>query len=552
MIEEKKRKPWWDKEIQRMNVIINNMNDAINAVIDRPSSEAAEELQVSFNAMDISNKYTFEEKGTLRKKLAEYERDIEGGHDMNIYDIYAPLIHIGKMPFVWIGNRPKTLYFVANREVLYVPEEYYQHRIIIGATESEMYIKDACGKDYEKMSEIIEINKFKYSKNFVLMRLMSDKKKTETRMMYTLMNLLNQQNAEHEKSGEPTVPYLVLESSKMKQESLQKHMKSRCIISTNDSEMDQFFNWETGKANIFYSNSTLSRGLDVPFYDVIFADSLNFSVPYWTAMREYYKREGDTNMVFECNAIITKIISDEVTNSVLRCSPTKDTEIDPINEPGVMSTKENDVKIIVIRESDVSKILPNVRAQMRDHEIAFRSDDKSEVMNAKLKYNVQHVRDLAKKVSRHSNLKNRVISAESQLRIYCEHLLRTYSKKLQAESTLKGLSVQELDAYMEKEQCCASNFETLQLVDPEIRDRILQEHNLTKKWRMSKDALIGRILPKKKSASARNFGSPKITRAKIIFALDNMTKAGLLRGEFDGKTWFYRLPDKTLYGEPPE
>ena len=223
--------------------------------------------------------------------------------------------------------------------------------------------------------------------------------------------------------------------------------------------MDQFFNWETGKANIFYSNSTLSRGLDVPFYDIIFADALNFSVPYWTAMREYYKREGDTNAVFECNAIITKIISDEVTNSVLRCSPTMDVEIDPINEPGVMSTKETDVKVIVIRESDVSKILPNVRAQMRDHEVAFLSDDTIDKMNAKLKYNAQHLRILAKKVSRYSNLKNRDKMANSDLRIYCEYLLRAYSKKSQVVSALKGLKVKELDSYFQKEICCASKRE---------------------------------------------------------------------------------------------
>ena len=110
---------------------------------------------------------------------------------------------------------------------------------------------------------------------------------------------------------------------------MNKHFKSRSITSTNDSESDQFFNWETGKANIFYSNSTLSRGLDIPFYDVIFADSLNFAVPYWTAMREYWRQQGDNNKVVECNAIIAKVISDEITNSVLRCSPTKDEEIEP-------------------------------------------------------------------------------------------------------------------------------------------------------------------------------------------------------------------------------
>jgi hypothetical protein len=589
IVSDKKRKPWWDKEFTRMTGIINTMNDSINKFIDNPNSERAEELLVEFNKMDISNQYTFEEKGILRKKLAEYERDIDGGHDINIYDIFAPLIHVGKLSFVWIGSHPKTLQFVANREVLYTPEEYYAHCIIIGATESEMYIRDACGENYEKESEIIEINNFKYSKNFVLIRLTSDKKKTENKMMYSLINLISHENAENDKTEDPTVPFLVLESSKMKQESLQKHLKSRCIISTNDSEIDQFFNWETGKANIFYSNSTLSRGLDVPFYDVIFADSLNFSVPYWSAMREYYKLEGNTAGVFECNTIITKIISDEVTNSTLRCSPTKDDEFDPINFPGELSTREMDSKIIVIRESDVSKILPTVRTQMHDHVIAVSTEDTTTKMNPKLQSVAQVIRRIAKKVSRHDKIENRDRNANKQTRPYCELLLRQFLKNKKSISNLKGVYFKDLDSILESEKYLSSNLEALNMVDPTIRDYILADPNLQKGWKRSEKALFGLILglrifcAKTKSSDEstsrrRNVVEPKtsklvlaaaendikveagflqkpdrksITKRKITASIDGMVKAGLLRSEFDGKQKYYRIPDKSLYGDPP-
>lgn len=545
LISEKKRKPWWDKELMRMISILRKFNDDINVVIDHPSSEQFEELQVTFSEMDISNKYTLEERNVIRTKLAEYEKNIEGGHDINIYDIFAPLIHIAKMPFVWIGNRPKTLQFVANRDVLYVPEDCYKKKVFIGATESEMFIRDACGKDYEKKSTVVEINDFKYSKNFVLIKLLADKKNVETKMMYSLINKVAQTNAENDKIGDPVVPFLILESSKMKQESLQKHLKSKCIVSTNDSEMDQFFNWETGKANIFYSNSTLSRGLDIPFYDVIFADSLNFSVPYWTAMREYWKREGNTDKVFECNAIITKIISDEVTNSVLRCSPTMDSEFDPINHPGIMSTKEMDAKIIVIRESDVSKILPSVRAQMRERLIAFAADGTETEMNVKLDSVNREIRDIAKKTSRRFNLESRDKSRNLQLLPYCVYLLREFEKNSKSKMVVSGISVTELDVYFQKKNLCDSNLEALSVVDSQIRDRILQDPNLTRKWKRSEKSLIAKLVSESSKVLT-------ITKKKVLVALEAMTRAGLLRSEFDGVTRYYRLPDKTLYGDPPE
>ena len=200
LVADKKRKPKWDSDLLHMISILRAMNDQINTFIDNPNSEKGEELLVEFEKLDLSNDYTSEDRHKLRVKLAEYEKDIEGGHDTNIYDIFAPLIHTSKMPFVWMGSRPKTMQFVANREVLYVPEEYYTKIVIIGATESEMYIKDACGKDYEKDSNIVEINTFKYSKNFVLVKLTAEKKRTESRMMYSMITRLAHMNTENDKN----------------------------------------------------------------------------------------------------------------------------------------------------------------------------------------------------------------------------------------------------------------------------------------------------------------------------------------------------------------
>jgi hypothetical protein len=546
LIKEKKRVPWVDKELLRMIGILNQINDLIGNFINTKKSDDVEDLLEAIRALEIKNSYTSEEKHEIQKKLVTYERDIEGGHDTNIYDIFAPLIHIGKISFVWVGNRPRSIYFVADREVLYEPEENYQHILIIGATESEMYIQDACGKNYLKESQIIEINEFKYSKNFVLIKLESDKKKTETKMFYRLMNELVQHNEEKDKTGDPVVPFLVLESSKLKQDSLQKHLKSGCIVSTNDSEIDQYFNWETGKANIFYSNSTLSRGLDLPFYDVIFADSLNFAVPYWNAMKEYWRQQGNTNKVFECNTIITKIIADEVTNSVLRCSPTMDYEFDPVYSPGILSTKEQDTKIIVIRNTDVTKILPNVMTHMREIQVIFPSDGNPDEMNSVLHKSLVAITKLPKKVSRAISLTIRDVSGLPVSHTpYVYILLRRWENKSLEITSLKGISLPDLDSFFDSINATEVNFQAQLLVDSGIRDYILADDGLKKNKKRSEKALIAVIL-------ARSKRGLDLTQVKLRKTLTNMVRAGMLRSIFENNIHYYRLPDKTLYGDPKD
>jgi hypothetical protein len=545
VISDKKRIPWVDKELLRMINILNQIDGLVADFINKKHADDSEDLLEAIRAIDISNEYTSEQKHEIKKKLQEYEREIDGGRDSNIYDVFAPLIHVGKISFVWVGNRPKSLHFVADREILYIPEENYEHVVIIGATESEMYIKEACGKDYKKESQIIEINSFKYSKNFMIMKLESDKKKTETKMFYRLMNMLIQSNKDNEKGGNPVVPFLVLESSKMKQESLQKHLKSRCICSSDDTEIDQFFNWETGKANVFYSNSTLSRGLDIPFYDVIFADALNFAVPYWNAMKEYWKDQGNTNMVYECNVIITKIISDEVTNSVLRCSPTMDYEFDPINHPGIMSTKEDDVKIIVIRNADASKILPNVMQSMREMQIIFPSGGNIEELDSVLHQAHARLSAIPKKVSRAVNLSIRDQSAiPLSHRPYCILFLNKYQRSGKDIGGMSGIRLSKLDEFLESEEQIEAKFKANALVDPEIKDRVLKDPGLVKSGKRAEKSLISNLMRGSK-------GKINLTADKIKKALGIMVRASLLRSTFEDNVRYYRLPDKDLYGDPP-
>ena len=546
IIGEKKRKPRTDQEILRMISILEKIDVIIDTFFNNPNQDNANNLVPTLNQIDLKNSYTSVDKADIRRKLAEYEKEIDSGRDINIYDIFAPIIHVAKIPFVEVGTRSKSIHFIADREVLFYPDESYKKIVIIGATESELYVREAAGEDFEKTTKIIEINKFKYSGNFIIIKLSSEDKKTETKMMFRLMNMLNRYNEDKDREGSPVIPFLILESSKSKQDSVNKHFKSRSITSTNDSESDQFFNWETGKANIFYSNSTLSRGLDIPFYDVIFADSLNFAVPYWTAMREYWRQQGDNNKVVECNAIIAKVISDEITNSVLRCSPTKDEEISPVDAPGVRSQKELDSKIIVIRGSDSDKILPNLHSDIREMPICASKEFTDEEISRALNPAFQTLTQVPKKISRRMNLESRNINAYPISHL--PHLVRVdkdfRTKNQNPSFKIEGIHASKLEEFLKKNELEDLRYQAACLINADIEKAVIDNLSGNAR-RRSEKSIIKLIL-------LRAGEKPGITRPKIKETLARMSQISSLRSEIkDGKK-FYRLPDKELYGDPKD
>ena len=73
----------------------------------------------------------------------------------------------------------------------------------------------------------------------------------------------------------------------------------------------------------------------------------------------------------------------------------------------------------------------------------------------------------------------------------------------------------------------------------------MADPNLTRKWKRSEKSLIANLTRLKSKVL-------NITKKKVMVALEAMTRAGMLRSEFDGMNRYYRLPDKTLYGDPPE
>jgi hypothetical protein len=128
---------------------------------------------------------------------------------------------------------------------------------------------------------------------------------------------------------------MVLVGSKEHQEWLMRSLGGIVHASQEEGETGQKWNYLGGNVNVFYQNSTMSRGLDVDKYNVICVHDAEFAQPFWSAAKEAGEEDAE--------AILNSITIDETTNSVLRISP-------------IVGRGELRPKIVVIPRDDLWKV----------------------------------------------------------------------------------------------------------------------------------------------------------------------------------------------------
>lgn len=564
-IGEQKRKKQADKEILRLCRLIHEIDDKINTVVDTTTVDGKKEFDEWVKKFDVSNDYDEIMRQEIIKRLKALEQDLkEGEREVELFPMFAPLLYVADKSFVWIGGSPtKTLYFIPDRHVMYTPPGFYNKILIIGATQSELYIQDIC--EDAKESEIITIDKFKYAENFVLVLLKGATRKEETRMLYSLLFRFAQENA----SSNFISPALCLTSSKKKQHKLEDMLKSKCVVSTDHGEQEQIKLWLWSNINIFYSNSTLSRGLDIPQYSTLFVESVKFAIPYFTALLEYAQETGDLQMIKRTKAIISKITVDEITNCTLRHSPT-------VDDPSESFKKEDRVKIVVIRDRDVSTILAAVRSGM--HEIEVNSMEN-------LEFGVKLLSVLPERFDQTSIYKTLAQNSQEHIiKHYCGTLSSKNVHKISTKCRASVVLKVNLDAVLKSEQHTFPKNNAISLADPKIKTIIENHPALKDGKRVSENALINFIsimIHRKKDLNMveqtvannrqtkddKGFDPLVIDRglskrepsgrripmeSKIKKNIVNLVKGELLKDEMDKGIRFYRLFNKIIFGEPKD
>lgn len=352
--QEKQRVPWFDRQILHTIDKIREASNIISQLLSEPKPELKYEVSDRLNELGLLYGLTNDEKNKVVEKAIEYATLADGVKTETMSTLFEPFMFPNPhMAFCWQGKNPSTLRLIPDRIV----KDFTQcdQILVIGATLGELFLKDISGDS----GVIIKINKFPYAKNFKIPVITGKSKLAEKRFTRKLIRSIAEDNAKSESLRTPT---LVLTATKRDQEEVASMIGEMAIRSTNGSLEEQYIHHSTGRVNVFYQNSVISRGLDIPFYDLMVVDSINFATPYWTAMRMHAEKTRNVALRNEYDSIIQKLIMDETTNSVVRHSPVRDED-------------ETQLKVVFISSRDFNKINPIITDECEIIEINTSNSD---------------------------------------------------------------------------------------------------------------------------------------------------------------------------------
>jgi len=195
--------------------------------------------------------------------------------------------------------------------------------VIIGAARAELFINTMGG-------EIKEIEKFGFEDNFTVIVVGEEgeqdgrgKKGRLKRKLVEVAKLLSGGS-----EGEIMVPMMVLTGSEDEQDVMMKAIGNGTFKCVSEGEHALKRIHVSGLVAVFYAGSKISRGLDVDQFNVMIAVGTDFAQPFYSVVDQYTER---------------RITIDEITNSLLRISPTR---------------KQGDdrAKVIVIPEGEEWKV----------------------------------------------------------------------------------------------------------------------------------------------------------------------------------------------------
>ncbi len=394
--EGKRRITTVNKTIMELCSKLKLVNTYMKAAIENNSPESIARMHELIKTVDFSNNLEDETKHKILRKIDEYSKDIHKTNS-DAAQLFEPLLYPATSQFdplhapalAWIGGRrngkpgPSTLFAISEHTLLFVPK--FQKMVVIGGTEAEIFVKDVTDRLEIEKNEIktITMQNFKYSNNYVFFEIFDPEKEKKifkhpeiedteegapenldnpddeieetmnsSQYLWKLIHLYSETNRKYQQK----TPFLLLTSTTESQSFVTDHLGGGSIACT-DHRIDEIHNnWATGRGNVFYQNSIISRGLDIPFYHMTFVYSCNFATPYWTAMRDHYRElmlqpaqdgadqekeeknyEALRDKIAELENIIRRIQMDETTNGILRTAPV----------PGKF---EDHIKIVVYSE----------------------------------------------------------------------------------------------------------------------------------------------------------------------------------------------------------
>ena len=340
---EYKRPPPFALDIVDAVEYLEELRDALGV------TKAAEEMdgldatidELTNRAMAVERPEPRTEPDRLRRKLGDYISEFYWDDNVSpgalLETVWWPY---QDRPFDWkptgytqtlraIGDREGQLF---HRDLL----NEFAHIAVIAGPEGELLLdeldRDACA---------IEVEEFPYEDRFVIVPMdtragaatSTGKQRKKARRVGELLN-------------DSRTPHIAIVGTKAQahQHVAQLDEGAEVVTRPNPPAVGMWLSWNAGGTAVIYENSVVSRGIDIPCFDIAVVVAPGFARPYWEARHRRYE-DDDPDEANRAAAIERTLKRRELTNGVLRMSPTKPTE----NDCGT--------KFIVAAVDDVDDIL---------------------------------------------------------------------------------------------------------------------------------------------------------------------------------------------------
>lgn len=272
-------------ETYREDHIPENVNDLIDDLKTVKFKLFGDEADKKYdiNYYDIVD----DDKKMVLDKVTEFEKTVKSGKGENsLASLFEPFLYpYINNKIVELGKYQKSLYLVGDKSKLIRKPNCGEKYILIGFTEAGLFAEQMFPNTSDRLR--LRVSWFPYGKNFKIFSICGENKQKQTSQFRNIMRRMVVAN----KNEDWTVPYMVLTSSQKKQEEIWKRYSSDAThMCREDNIYNIFDTWYMGKGLIFYQNSVISRGIDIPFMDIIFVDSCNFAQPYYEAVVNYYEQ----------------------------------------------------------------------------------------------------------------------------------------------------------------------------------------------------------------------------------------------------------------------
>lgn len=278
----------------------------------------------------------------VMKTFMEHLKSLPYVSTGNLLQYIQPFLFPAPSLLVWLQgshtNGPKNiLYLMSDHTVMFEPE--YEKMLIIGATESEVFVDHIRG---ERPVCRVDLELFPFQDNYLFLVAMGDTADEEDRILKSIMAKLLDRNTACRDTQEGIIPFVGVTGSKEKQNVLLWEMSPHGKVmglGEYDGRADVVQYYEQGYPVLFYANSTIARGVDLPEYDVLFFVDGGFATPRLTTFEKFSYIKGDyaTAEMYR-NLRVSKVV-DEGTNSAYRTAPLYTRKCDSVKV--VVNTRKN-------------------------------------------------------------------------------------------------------------------------------------------------------------------------------------------------------------------